>query len=114
MGLLTCWLGFGQVGLAPSVLTHWVTATSFMGLLPIPRSRAYLGATTAWFGVVMSFALDLLLCQDQTPRHFPTFERCVGRVNVRERVGTGQEFIEQELARLIHLEQIQNVNSRTR
>ena len=51
MGLLTCWLGFGQVRLAPSpVLTHWVTTTNFMGLLPIPRSRAYLGATSAGFG----------------------------------------------------------------
>src|SRR5712691_8036914 len=25
--LLTCWLGFGQVGLEPQVLTHWVTTT---------------------------------------------------------------------------------------
>jgi len=48
MSLLTCWLGLGQVGLEPSVLTHWVTTTNFMGCLPIPRSRAYLGATSAW------------------------------------------------------------------
>jgi len=49
--LLTCWLGFRQVGLEPSpVLTHWATTTNFMGLLPLPRFRAYLGATTAWFG----------------------------------------------------------------
>src|SRR6516165_5175547 len=46
--LLTCWLGFRQVGLEPSpVLTHWATTTNFMGLLPLPRFRAYLGATTA-------------------------------------------------------------------
>ena len=44
--LLACWLGFGQGGLAPSVLTHWVTTTHFLGLRPVPRSRAYLGATT--------------------------------------------------------------------
>jgi hypothetical protein len=51
ISLLTCWLGFGQVGLEPfPVLTHWVTTTNFMGLLPIPTSRAYLGATSAWFG----------------------------------------------------------------
>ena len=49
--LLTCWRGFCQVGLEPSpVLTHWATATNFMGLLPLPRFRAYLGATSAWFG----------------------------------------------------------------
>jgi hypothetical protein len=29
--LLTCWLGFRQVGLEPfSILTHWATTTSFM------------------------------------------------------------------------------------
>jgi len=51
--LLTCWLGFRQVGLEPSpVLTHWATTTNFMGLLPLPRFRAYLGATTAGFGQV--------------------------------------------------------------
>ncbi len=49
--LLTCWLGFRQVGLEPfPVLTHWATTTNFMGLLPFPRFRAYLGATSAWFG----------------------------------------------------------------
>src|SRR5262245_49944339 len=49
--LLTCWLGFCQVGLEPfPVLTHWATTTNFMGLLPLPRFRAYLGATSAWFG----------------------------------------------------------------
>src|SRR5262245_34180363 len=51
--LLPCWLGFRQVGLEPSpVLTHWATTTNFMGLLPLPRFRAYLGATTARFGWV--------------------------------------------------------------
>src|SRR5215510_13633363 len=49
--LLTCWLGFCQVGLEPfPVLTHWATTTNFMGLLPLPRFRAYLGATSAWLG----------------------------------------------------------------
>jgi len=48
--LLACWLGFGQVGLEPSVLTHWVTATNFLGLRLIPRSRAYLGAITTQSG----------------------------------------------------------------
>src|SRR5207253_6217346 len=52
MSLLTCWLGFDQVGLELSVLTHWVTITNFMGLHPIPRFRAYLGATSALFGAV--------------------------------------------------------------
>ncbi len=42
--LLTCWLGFRQVGLARGVLTYWVTTTNFMGFHPIPRFRAYLGA----------------------------------------------------------------------
>ena len=48
--LLTGWLGLGQVGLEPEVLTHWVTTTSFMGFHPIPRSRASLGATSALLG----------------------------------------------------------------
>ena len=49
--LLTCWRGFRQVGLEPfPVLTHWATTTNFMGLLPFPRFRAYLGATSAGFG----------------------------------------------------------------
>ena len=48
--LLACWLGFGQVGLEPSVLTHWVTTTNFLGLRLIPRSRAYLGAITTKSG----------------------------------------------------------------
>ena len=37
---------FDQVGLEPSVLTHWVTTTDFLGFRPVPRSRASLGATT--------------------------------------------------------------------
>jgi hypothetical protein len=48
--LLTCWLGVSQVGLALAVRTHWVTTTNFMGFLPIPRFRTYLGATTAELG----------------------------------------------------------------
>jgi hypothetical protein len=50
--LLACWLGFGQGGREPSVLTHWVTATNFLGLRLIPRSRAYLGAITTQSGGV--------------------------------------------------------------
>jgi hypothetical protein len=50
MSRLTGWLSFGQVGLAPLVRTHWVTTTKFMGFHPIPRSRAYLGASMPWFG----------------------------------------------------------------
>src|SRR5712691_11374822 len=53
MGLLTCWLGFDQVGLEPSpVRTHWVTTTNFMSFRPIPRFRASLGATSAWLDAV--------------------------------------------------------------
>jgi hypothetical protein len=33
--LLSCWLGFAQVGLGAN-LTHWVTLTSFL-LAPSPR-----------------------------------------------------------------------------
>ena len=29
---------------------HWVTTTNFIGLLLLPRFRAYLGATRPWFG----------------------------------------------------------------
>jgi hypothetical protein len=32
------------------VRTHWVTITNFMGSLPIPRFRVYLGTSSAWFG----------------------------------------------------------------
>jgi len=45
--LLTCWRGFRQGGLARGVLTYWVTTTDFMGFRPLPRFRAYLGATSA-------------------------------------------------------------------
>jgi len=40
-----CWLRFSQVGLSRTRfrITHWVTITHFMGFLPIPRSRIYLG-----------------------------------------------------------------------
>jgi hypothetical protein len=48
--LLTGWLGVGQVGLAPAVLTHRVTITSFMNVHPIPWFRAYLGASSRWLG----------------------------------------------------------------
>ena len=58
--LLTGWLGFGQVGLEPEVLTHWVTTTSFMGFHPIPRFRAYLGATTTKFAGMWVFLLRSL------------------------------------------------------
>ena len=53
--LLTCWLGVSQVGLALAVRTHWVTTTHFMGFLPIPRFRTYLGATTVLFDSVATF-----------------------------------------------------------
>jgi hypothetical protein len=48
--LLTCWLDLSQVGLEPSVLTHWETTTNFVGFHPLPRFRAYLGASMPWFG----------------------------------------------------------------
>jgi hypothetical protein len=32
------------------VRTHWATTTNFMGSLPIPRFRVYLGTTSAWLG----------------------------------------------------------------
>jgi len=61
--LLTCWLGFRQVGLEPfPVLTHWATTTNFMGLLPFPRFRAYLGATSAGFGTVQVSRMSLIRC----------------------------------------------------
>jgi hypothetical protein len=40
----------------------------------------------------------------------PTFKRGVGRVDVLQGIGTGQEFIEQELARLVHLDQVQDID----
>ncbi len=33
-----------------TVLTHWETLTNFVGFHPLPRFRAYLGASTPWFG----------------------------------------------------------------
>src|SRR5262245_982744 len=66
--LLTCWLGFCQVGLEPfPVLTHWATTTNFMGLLPLPRFRAYLGATSAWFGVARVVSPDVQCPAGQEP-----------------------------------------------
>ena len=38
------------MGLEPPILTHWVTSTNFMELSPIPRFRAYLGASTPKLG----------------------------------------------------------------
>ncbi len=48
--LLTCWLGFSQVGLGrSSVRTDWVTSTNFLSLLSsLPSLRAYLGTSIAW------------------------------------------------------------------
>src|SRR5215510_6198857 len=47
--LLTCGLDFSQVGLKPYLTrTHWETTTHFMGLRPIPRFWAYLGANSGW------------------------------------------------------------------
>ena len=50
--LLTCWLGFSPVGLSRTRfgITHWVTITNFMGFLPIPRSRIYLGTRNDLLG----------------------------------------------------------------
>jgi hypothetical protein len=42
-------LSSGGIG-AVLARTHWVTTTNFMGFRPVPRFRAYLGATTAKFG----------------------------------------------------------------
>jgi len=46
ISLLTCWLNFSQVGLSLYAITHWVTSTNFIGFLPIPRFRIYLGTRT--------------------------------------------------------------------
>ena len=67
--LLTCWLDFSQVGLEPHVLTHWETTTNFMELPPIPRFRAYLGASTHMvernqrFGFAPSALVPLIRCR---------------------------------------------------
>ena len=50
----------GGIGAVPA-RTHWVTTTSFMGSLPMPRFWAYLGATSAWLGVVRLQAAPWLL-----------------------------------------------------
>ena len=58
------------------VRTHWVTTTNFMGSLPIPRFRVYLGTSSAWFGA--GRALDFML-----PRALPGPPRlsfCLWRV----------------------------------
>ena len=49
---------------AISARTHWVTATNFMGLRPLPRFRASLGATSAMLGQVFAeqFARAMFLC----------------------------------------------------
>jgi hypothetical protein len=52
--LLTGWLGVRQVGLAPAVLTHWVTITRVMTVHPLPRFRAYLGASSGWLDRLFS------------------------------------------------------------
>jgi len=54
--LLTCWLNFSQVGLSRTRfrITHWVTITHFMGFLPIPRSRIYLGTSIDGLGKLRS------------------------------------------------------------
>jgi hypothetical protein len=50
---LTGWRGFGPVGLDPSPMrTHGATTPNGLGLLPLPRSRADLGATRAWLAGV--------------------------------------------------------------
>ena len=38
----------------PAVLTYWGTTTHCMALRPLPRFRAYLGATSAWFGAAQT------------------------------------------------------------
>jgi hypothetical protein len=71
MSLLTGWLSFGQVGLAPLVRTPWVTTTNFMGFHPIPRSRAYLGASMpglGWHALYTSPPTPLLLSLMHVPR----------------------------------------------
>jgi len=45
---------------ALSARTHWVTITSFMRTLSIPRFRAYLGATSAWLGLAKVYRFVML------------------------------------------------------
>jgi hypothetical protein len=75
------------------ILTHWVTTTHFIGFLLLPRFRAYLGASTPWFGwgypqglevggfivwPILGFSCDLLhrLQERFTGEHhlFPTLD----------------------------------------
>src|SRR5437660_6380831 len=85
MGLLTCWLGFDQVGLEPfPVRTHWVTTTSSMSFRPIPRFRAYLGATSAWFGAGRDRDAGLS-CQLHTAAPLLSHALCPGRLSRRSR-----------------------------
>ena len=50
VSLPTCWLSFGQVRLwLLPALTHWATMTSFMGFLPVPMPRIYLGTRCGSF-----------------------------------------------------------------
>src|SRR4029450_88584 len=57
--------------LSPRARTHWVTTTHFIGFLLLPRFRAYLGASSAWFGVGLSPSrLCQVFCTDgqEVPR----------------------------------------------
>ena len=47
---------------AISARTHWVTATNCMGVRPLPRFRASLGATTAGVGVDLSAPCKVRAC----------------------------------------------------
>src|SRR5499426_166757 len=51
------------------VRTHWVTLTNFMGSLPIPRFRVYLGTSSAWFGALCPCYPQLCLTQPRQLRH---------------------------------------------
>ena len=50
------------------VLTHWETVTNFMGLRPIPRFRAYLGASTRLLGASAAAPPHIHKEQGQTVR----------------------------------------------
>src|SRR5256712_1608328 len=45
------------------VRTHWVTITNFMGSLPIPRFRVYLGTSSALFGQDFHLSIGCLTPQ---------------------------------------------------
>ena len=55
-----CWLSFSQVGLSLYAITHWVTSTNFMGFLPIPRLRIYLGTRMHLLFTTVHFFNSLL------------------------------------------------------